>query len=72
MIAKLDELVASEGYAALDELLEAVVGDSISPGICMNPGRHYTTEVEPDQVHGYCEACGTQTVKAALMLAGII
>ena len=72
MGTKLDELVASEGYATLDDLLEAVVGDSISPGICMNRGCHYTTEVEPDQQHGYCEVCGTQTVKAALILAGII
>jgi hypothetical protein len=38
----------------------------------MNTGCHYTTEVEPDQSRGYCEVCGTQTVKAALILAGII
>ena len=57
--------------ATLDDLLEAVVGDSISPGICVNPDWH-TTEVESDQRPGYCEVCGTQTVKAVLILAGIV
>ena len=46
--------------------------DSVCPGICMNSGCDYTVEVEPDQDRGYCERCGTQTVKAALVLAGII
>jgi len=72
MDTKLDELVSAEGYAALNELVEAVIGDSASPGICMNPGCHYTTEVEPDQRRGYCEVCGTKSVKAGLILAGII
>jgi hypothetical protein len=70
--AKLDELVASEGYDCLEELLEAIILDSVSPGICVNPGCNYTTEVEPDQDRGYCEECRTQTVKSALILAGII
>jgi len=72
MSAKLDDLVAREGYDSFDELLEAIIFDSVSPGICTNPGCSYTTEVEPDQCQGYCEICGTQTVKAALVLAGMI
>jgi hypothetical protein len=53
-------------------LLEAVFSDSVSPGICMNEGCDYTVEVEPDQDRGWCEACGTNTVKSAPILAGII
>jgi hypothetical protein len=62
----------SEGYDTLEELLEAVFSDSVSPGICMNDGCDYTTEVEPDQTQGWCEVCGTNTVKSAPILAGII
>lgn len=72
MSAKLDELVDAEGFDSLDNLLLAVISDSVSPGICMNTGCRYTTEVEPDQNQGYCESCGTQTVKSALVLAGVI
>ena len=70
--AKLDRLVESEGYDNLDNLLAAAVADSVSPGICMNDGCDYTAEMEPDQDRGWCEACGTNTVASALVLAGII
>ncbi len=46
--------------------------DSHCPGICMNPGCHYTVEVEPDQREGWCDECGTDTVKSALILAEMI
>jgi hypothetical protein len=52
---KLAALLQSEGYDTLEELLEAVFSDSVSPGICMNSGCDYTTEVEPDQTEGWCE-----------------
>lgn len=70
--AKLDHLVEAEGFDNLDELLEASIGDSVSPAICLNDGCDYTTEMEPDQDRGFCEACGTNTVASALILAGII
>ena len=41
-----------------------------SPGICTECG--YTTEMEPDQQAGWCECCETNTVKAGLILAGLI
>ena len=72
MSTKLEMLTASEGFDDLIELLAAATFDSVSPGICIKPGCDYTTEVEPDQDRGYCESCGTQTVKSALMLAGLI
>lgn len=70
--AKLRKLVESEGYPNLEALLQACIADSVSPGICVRPECDYTTEIEPDQHRGYCEACGGQTVQSALVLAGII
>jgi hypothetical protein len=70
--AKLDQLVEAEGFDSLDELLEAAIGDSVSPAICLNDDCDYTTEMEPDQDRGFCEACRTNTVASALILAGII
>jgi hypothetical protein len=54
------------------EMLEHATFDSVSPGICMNEGCDYSTEVEPDQDRGWCEECQEGSVKSALMLAGII
>ena len=70
--AKLDRLVEIEGYDSLDDLLPAVIADSVCPAICMNDECDYTAEMEPDQDRGWCEACGTNTVASALVLAGII
>jgi hypothetical protein len=69
---KLQKLLEIEGYATLEELLEAVLSDSVSPGICMNEGCDHVAEVEPDQDRGWCDECHTNTVKAAPVLAGII
>jgi hypothetical protein len=71
-MTKLTRLVAVEGYASVADLLERSVCDSVCPGICTNDGCAYTTGVEPDQDRGWCEACGTNTVKSALVLAGLI
>lgn len=70
--AKLKALMEAEGYGSLNDLLEASAFDSVSPGICTNPGCTYTTEYEPDQDQGWCEACDTNTVASALVLAGLI
>jgi hypothetical protein len=70
--AKLDLLVETEGFDSLDDLIAATISDSVSPAICMNEGCDYTAEMEPDQDRGWCEACGTNTVASALILAGII
>ncbi len=69
---KLGQLVEVEGYDSLDELIAAATSDSVSPAICLNDGGDYTAEMEPDQDRGFCEACGTNTVASALVLAGII
>ena len=54
------------------EMLQEATFDSVAKGICMNEGCDYTCEVEPDSDNGYCEICGTNTVKSCLMIAGII
>lgn len=69
---KLSKLIESECFENLEQMLQATVFDSVSPGICVNPECNYTVAVEPDQNRGWCEACGTQTVRSALILAGLI
>lgn len=71
MHPKLEALAEIEGEDVM-ELLERAMFDSVSPGICMNKGCDYSTEVEPDQRAGWCEACDTPSVKSALVLAGAI
>jgi hypothetical protein len=70
--AKLMKLCDAAGFNSLADLLAASITDSVCPAICMTEGCDYTTEMEPDQTEGYCEACGGNTVVSALVLAGII
>ena len=69
--AKLAKLLEIEGYDSLEQLLEAVLGDSVSPAICMNEDCHYTCEMEPDQTRGYCDECHTNLMKAAPVLRAL-
>lgn len=69
--SKLDQLASTWGMSVA-ELIETYALDDVAPGICMNPGCTYSTEYEPDQEMGWCEECGTRTVRSALVLAGII
>ena len=59
-------------FESVEALLQAVIGDSVSPAICMNEDCDFTCEMEPDQDRGYCEECHTNTMKAAPVLAGLI
>jgi hypothetical protein len=69
---KLKKLVELEGYDDDVDLIADVVSDSVCPAICMNAGCDYTAEIEPDQDRGWCEVCGTNSLKSALVLAGVI
>jgi hypothetical protein len=71
-MSKLDELVEREGYESVDDLLQAVVADAVCPAICTNISCHYTQELEPDQDRGWCPECGMNSMKSALVLAGLI
>jgi hypothetical protein len=70
--SKLAKLLEIEGYVDITELAEAVVGDSVSPAICMNENCNYTCEMKPDQDRGWCDECRTNSMKSALILAGFI
>jgi hypothetical protein len=69
---KLMTLCNAEGFDSLDDLLEVAAIDSVCPAICITEGCDHTTEMEPDQTEGYCEACGGDTVVSVLVLAGLI
>jgi hypothetical protein len=72
---KLAALYQIEGYDDFVALAEAVLSDSISPAICVNPDNpscNFTCEMEPDQDAGWCEECAKQTMKSALVLGGLI
>lgn len=66
------KLIKDGGFDTIEVLPEQCVLDSVAPGICVIPGCDHTSNVEPDQRQGYCEACGGNTVQAALVLAGWI
>jgi hypothetical protein len=69
---KFKKLVELEGYDDPVELLADATGDSVCPAICMNGGCDFTTELEPDQDRGWCPECQTNSMKSALVLAGLI
>ena len=69
---KFAKLLEIEGYEKAEELLRAICLDAVSPAICSNPDCTFTCEMEPDRAAGYCEACPTNTMVAAPVLAGVI
>ena len=71
-MTKLRKLLEIEGYTNITELLAACVTDSVNPAICMNTGCEHTCGMEPDQDRGWCDECSTNSMKSALVLAGII
>jgi hypothetical protein len=70
--AKLAKLLEIEGYERVEDLIEAVFSDSVSPAICMNEDCNFTCDMEPDQEAGWCDECRTNTMTAAPVLAGLI
>lgn len=71
--SKLGQLLEMEGLS-LDEIMEeSLFGASIGvPAICMNECCDFTAEYEPDSEDGWCDECGDNTVKSALILGGMI
>lgn len=69
---KLSMLALDWGFVQIEEFVEAYAFDSVAPGICMNEGCNYSTDVEPDQGRGWCENCETNTVVSGLILAGFM
>lgn len=72
-MSKAQKLAEYEGFNSPMELLADVGHDSVVPGICMNKDCDYVSlSMEPDQGQGYCEECGTNTVKSIHRLVGCI
>jgi hypothetical protein len=72
---KLRKLAEVEGFESATALIEAACVDSVCPAICCNeasPNCDYTEEMEPDQDRGWCEVCELNSMKSALILAGLI
>ena len=69
---KLQTLAEYEGFEDAIEFLEAKAMDSVVPAICDNADCDAVAEMEPDQDRGFCDECGTQTMKSDLVLAGVI
>jgi hypothetical protein len=70
---KLAKLLEIEGYPDNPfGFAEAWVTDSVCPAICMDDACDHTTELEPDQDRGYCEACHANTMKSGLLLMGLV
>ncbi|MCO6385354.1 hypothetical protein [Oceanicola sp. 502str15] len=69
---KLLTLARTEGYAEVTDFLEDHALESVAPAICMVPGCDHTTDLEPDQRAGFCEACGRPSMKSGLVIAGMI
>tara|TARA_R110002072_G_scaffold166334_1_gene319625 strand:- start:97 stop:357 length:261 start_codon:yes stop_codon:yes gene_type:complete len=64
------ELAQQYGYLCPIDLMVDYAHESNVPAICSDC--EYSTEYEPDQSNGYCEYCGTNTVKSILILQGVI
>ena len=69
---KIDKLIELEGFSSQEELANKYISDSLCPAICINDGCSYTVHLEPDQDKGYCEECGTNSVKSLFILMGVI
>lgn len=69
--SKLDAL-AWEWGMTVPEFIDSYALDDAVPGICMNSDCLYTARVEPDQREGFCEYCGTCSVRSGVVLAGLI
>lgn len=73
---KLRTLMDIEGYEMLDEFLMEECTEFANrvgcPAICMNDNCEYTADMEPDQQHGWCPECETNSVASALVLADIL
>jgi len=71
-MTKLAQLTEDWGYSEPETMVEDYLFEGVMPAICMNDDCDYSTEMEPDQDHGWCENCSTNTVVSAAILAGMI
>ena len=68
----LQTLTRDWGYQSPEDMVEDYIFDGLMPAICKTPDCGYSTEMEPDQSHGWCENCNKNTVVSAAVLLGVI
>jgi len=69
---KLNELLEASGFDTFNDFLTSGGAlNEVVPGICMNEGCDYTTDVESDASHSFCESCGTKSVRSIMVLVGL-
>jgi len=72
---KLIEACLAEIGVSSDEWFDMGVSETYGPYDSVQMGAcecGYTCGVEPDSTSGWCEECGTNTVKSLTMLLGIM
>lgn len=69
---KNEQLAQDWGYLTVVEMLEANLHETMVPGICMEDGCDYSTDVEKDQAKGWCEICGKNNVQSCFEIEGLI
>lgn len=68
----LQTLARDWGYQDPINMIEDYMFDGLMPAICTVEGCGYSTEMEPDQTHGWCDNCCLNSVVSAQVLAGLI
>lgn len=71
-MTKLQKILEIEGFDDVTELIEEALFDGTCPAICIKEGCDYTENMEPDQDRGWCPECEANTLKSAMVLAGVI
>ena len=69
---KIIELCDIYGFDDPLELCESYFNEGCCPSICMNADCDASYDYEPDQDHGYCEECRSNSVVSAMVLMGLI
>ena len=70
--ARLRTLAEIEGYRHPRALAAAAIINSVCPENGTNEDRSHTRGMKPDEDRVRCDACSTNSMKPALVLAGVI
>lgn len=58
------------GFKDFNSMLGHYILEGVMPAVCLDCD--HTEELEPDQEHGWCEACNSNEMVSAAVLAGVI
>ena len=68
-MTKLQMLLEAEGYGSVEELAASPV---CTVAICANLACFDTRDIASNAERPWCPACGTRSLRSALVLAGLI